>query len=219
MNIIAAIWLGLALLTATLVFMILFAVGVFQHKDVTTNNETTNNTTTTTTTESSIPIDDVSGNVPVIDTDHYQLHQGRAYNFSELVNIGNGSNQDYYFTLTGGAHLRFWTIFANTGPITITLYENPTVSADGTEQTAPNMSRYSTNTTTVTLYKGPTVTGVGTYLESDTLFAAKKDGAGSTTDNPLEWILKHSNTYLLRINNGSGGATDVHVKIQWYHTR
>ena len=205
------------LLVGLLVMSILFATGVFKIQTVNNYNDTNNNTTTNNET-TSIPTDSISGNVAVIDTDHYQLHQGRTFHFSELISsLGNGSNQDYYIVSPSGAHLRFWTIHANTGPITITLYENPTISDNGSAQTVQNMSRFSSNTTGLILYKSPTVSNVGTRLEFDILFPSKKDAAGATDDNPLEWILKTTNTYLIRVNNGSGGATDVHFKIQWYH--
>lgn len=208
------------LLSGILTIVILISAGVIKTNTIvnnyntdTTNNDTTNNDNI------ELPLDSHSGNMAVIDTDHYQLHQGRTFHFSDNISsLGNGTNQYYYYTLTSGAHLRFWSIYANTGPITITLFENPTVTDNGTAQTVQNMSRYSSNTTGVTLYKGPTVSSTGTQLESDTLFASKKEAAGATDDNPLEWILKHSNTYLIRINNGSGGSTDISFKTQWYHT-
>lgn len=202
------------LLVVLVTISILDAAGVFtQTIEQTTNNNTTNNTTTR-----ELPLDPISGHVSVIETDHTQLHGGRAFHFSDTIeSITDGSSQDYLYTATSGVHLRFWMISANAGPVTIGLYENPTVSSNGTEQTVYNMNRFSSKPTTLTLYAGPTVSSVGTLLEQDTLFNSKKDGAGATTDNPLEWILSSQNTYLVRVTNSSSATIDIAFKTQWYH--
>lgn len=192
-------------LLAILVLYILEAVGVTGKKIVT---------------ENSVPIDKVSGHVPVVQTDHAQLHEGRSFHFSELIgSVADDDSQDYLYVPNAGSHLRFWTVSAENGPLSITLYENPTVTDNGSQLSPLNMNRFSDNTSNMDMYKSPTVTSTGTLLNTDTMFNSRRDGAGSTSDFPLEWILKTGNTYLVRITNTSNGTIDVSFNTEWYHTK
>ena len=192
------------------VLVILTATGVVGRKDI---------ITTTATTEEkilSIPTDPETGNVRTIVNDHYQLHLGNSYLFSEEISsLANGSSQDYLLN-NKGCHLRSWVIFGNSGPLKILIYENTTTTDNGTLQTVYNMKRTSSNTNQTLLYKGPTVSSTGNLLDTDILYGSKKDSAGNSLDNPLEWILDDDVKYLLRITNSAGSAQDLMIKLQWY---
>ena len=99
---------------------------------------------------------------------------------------------------------------AATGAGELILFENPTVTADGTGLAEVNHNRQSSKTAAVATFSGPTLTADGTRLvgyPSGTELAG-----GGLVPEGWEMILARNEEYLLRFTNLSGGNVSVSLK-------
>lgn len=92
--------------------------------------------------------------------------------------------------------------------ISVRLFEDTVVSADGTPRSVINRNRTSTNTAAAQIFQDPTITSDGTAIVSGTLpGGSKKDSIGGIFDGITEWVLKPNTNYSAQmINNLSGAA-------------
>lgn len=156
--------------------------------------------------------------IAIIPTEHKAIHDGVAY-FADLEALGTltaGATYNVAITTpaSGAIHLRGWLFGANNGPCTTVLYEGSTTSG-GTSVTPKNFNRLSSNTTSVTVAKGVTVSATGTALQTD-LISADKNSSGLPQTQELEWILKRSTTYVLRITNNGLQTATIDLNVSWY---
>ena len=94
------------------------------------------------------------------------------------------------------------------GPITVTLYEAPTTTADGDPGAMRNRNRnYPDTSPPFLVFENPTVTAIGTEVQAILLTGSIQAGRGDAQD--LEWVLKPNTDYLIRLPNNSGGAIDA----------
>jgi len=156
-------------------------------------------------------VDPYGGQV-LIDMLHHEVHEGGAFSASFMQSVLAGNNLDVLI-VTGAneLHLRFRVAILKK-PMHVHLYEDTTVSANGTSVPIYNANRTSSTTSTTSVYYGPSVTGVGTELEL--VYLPKEDMLGVT---PLpEWILKPNSIYMLRVENASGNDADIGIALTWY---
>lgn len=113
-------------------------------------------------------------------------------------------------------HLQALVTGADGGPDTLSFYEGTTASADGTVITGYNKNRNSDFSPTVVIREGATVSAAGTLIDETYYFAATNKAAVLSAGDSGEWILKPSEKYLLRWNNGSGGNADIYMRIVWF---
>jgi hypothetical protein len=98
----------------------------------------------------------------------------------------------------------------------IELLEAPTTSS-GTALTAINNNRVSSNVTTATIVHTPTVTADGTLLELKLIEGTGGGQAiGSSGGSRIEFILKPSTKYLVRMTNDNNAASRAWVNVSWY---
>ncbi len=137
------------------------------------------------------------------------IEQGQVWQVSHtFAVIGIGADV-FIHILTGAIDAgRFFldftaqTLFQGT----LELFEDPTLSADGTELTAYNMRRDIVTPPHAKVFHTPTVSADGTLLDSKLVseggaFAGLPSG---TYDPDREWILKPASSYLIKHNNTSG---------------
>ncbi len=103
----------------------------------------------------------------------------------------------------------------STGESWCALYETPTTSANGTQMTAYNRNRNSSNTPVTTIWSAPTVTNVGTLLSACIIGSGEK--AGGNERSASEWDLKTNTVYLFQIT--AKNANNVCVRFQWYEDK
>ncbi len=152
----------------------------------------------------------------VIETDHAHIHDGNGYEVSGLIPALAASGVSYfYINPSVPIHWRDFSIKSDGGPVLIELFENPTVTADGSSITAYNRNRLSSNTATAAVSSGPTVTADGTRIFVDKIFVAGNQG-GESQGPPVEWIIDGGNTYLLKITNEDTNTTDFVYQFFWY---
>jgi len=164
-----------------------------------------------------IEVDPYSGSLQTIETEHARIHAGDGFQVSgKISTIGTGASEYFLVVPSIVMHWRHFRIVTTEAPIDIVLYENPTVTANGTSLTIQNRNRLSTHTAGATVYGGSTVTADGTAIFTDMIPTSAKDSGGDVEGLPVEWIINGGNTYALKITNNSGGNIDIIYQFFWY---
>ena len=101
--------------------------------------------------------------------------------------------------------------------VTVELYENPTLTNDGTGLSENCFNRQTTATADTTCFHTPTVSVDGTLLETGMTGTSGNvfDIGGSLTDRGY-WVLKKSESYLIKVTNNDAAAKDVVVSYVWH---
>jgi len=116
---------------------------------------------------------------------------------------------------THTCHIR-WR-FMSEAKIDYYVYENPTLTNDGTALTEFDLNRTTANASNVDVFHTPTVTNVGTMIDNGMIGTSGFlfDSGGSVS--PMEdWIFKASESYLIGANNNDAGAKDIVIQLVWH---
>lgn len=117
--------------------------------------------------------------------------------------------------------LEDFAVKVSTGLVTIELFENPTVTADGTEVFFISRNRANSNVSKVRCFVNPTVTNNGTLLyttqihETSQGVSRNSGGAGISR----EWILNKNTNYLFKITNNSADIITYSTEGVWSEER
>lgn len=159
--------------------------------------------------------------VVMIEAEHRQLHKGNMFDVSSNFDIPAGATA-YLRAQVGDEeiHWRDYSIKGTTGPIAITFYEAPTITADGAIITPINRNRNSTNISGVTVDSNPTVTDDGDFLFTN---GALSSGGGvntvTTVESSLfEWVLSPNTSYLFKLENTDSQTSNVYASFFYYES-
>ena len=165
--------------------------------------------------------------------DNLILENGAAVSIetpSEKIDTGNSYVANNYFASVGNnsfanVHIKAGSSKAphaqmfvvSDGKCYISLYRGATYSNSGTTLTILNRNGDSSNTTQSTAYYSPTISNSGALLYQTLLPGAKGSAAvGGETMSQSEAILKYSTDYLLKVQNKSGGNSNIAIEIDYY---
>ena len=162
----------------------------------------------------------------MISEPHRMVHDGFMLNASGKASaLANGANLDLLIRLPAGVirHVVLVEFAPSDAPLDVFLYEDTTVSADGTAVNIRNHNRTAADPTVDLMFVGPTVTGVGTllhqqYIPSTGALGGQSAGQIVGSDDQ-EWILGSPTTeklYMWRVTNNSGGAIDIGYHFNGY---
>lgn len=154
--------------------------------------------------------------------------QGYAFTARDVITATAATNTYIHFdaTATSGIQIIFnplGFVASDAGPITITYYVAPTLTAGGrTEIVASNRRATSSNTyqSTVELVAAANVTSPGTKFTAQLIpsnsagGAFANVGAGSASGLPFE--IDPSMDYLIEIDNTNGTDTLFEYNIDWF---
>jgi len=164
----------------------------------------------------------VTFGVPVIDTNHAQIHAANAFSIGGVFTIAGGATLDITVQVPADAYVHYQAtdISTNGGnSVTVVFYEGATVTTGGTTITPMNRHRIGTPPTSVlTVKQGATITGTGT--EIDKWYFPKSStnqiqNSISKSDSN-EWVLKAETAYLFRFTNAATDSVIVSVRPFWY---
>jgi hypothetical protein len=158
------------------------------------------------------------GNQVIIETVHHRIHEGEMFSAGFFaVALGAGATMDV-LVQTGEIRPHMQIAGQAGQAVRAELYEDTTVSADGSVVGSINRNRNSAKTPGLVVTSGPTVTGVG-----DPLFAGFIPGGtgpqaeGGSLSTFAEYNLKPNSIYLVRlVNNLAAGTTPAQVDLNWY---
>jgi len=165
------------------------------------------------------PTDPIS-DIPVyIDYDHHQNHEGEAHQYTYPL-TALALNNTVYFRLVVpvynpviySPHMKIEV--ETLAQTTVSLYETPTTTANGTLQTTYNRNRnQSAIAAGMTIYLAPTVTATGTLLSAHTVGDAT---AGTSSELHFdEWILSSNKVYLIGIK-ANAASDSVCMRVKFY---
>jgi len=98
-------------------------------------------------------------------------------------------------------------------------YENPTLTNDGTALSEVSVNRQDVGVSGMQVYRDPVITGNGTLLETGKIGGGNRvRAAGGTTQGAGWWLLKKSESYLVRVDNDDGVARDISIAIKWHES-
>lgn len=164
-----------------------------------------------------------SRSTPVVSTESEHsryIFDGFTYtSYYEETSLGVGADLDILLVTPSApqfTHLQGVEITVDAGPDTMLIYEDTTVSANGTSLAANNRNRNSTRTAGLQVFHTPTVTGVGTEISSHRILGITNKSAVTHIGDVDEWVLKPDTNYLIRFSNGSGAQEDVEIHLSWH---
>lgn len=151
--------------------------------------------------------------------EHYEVHQGDMFLMSDVRTIPAGNVLYYHIRDIGGAtaedmHTAI-KIIADAA-VTITIFENPTISNDGTALVAHNKNRDVGGAPGTTFFHTPTITVNGTQIYTGLIPSATNPAmsAGGRTKGTNEWLLDSGDAYLIRIAGAVGDG--IGIEIEFY---
>ena len=141
---------------------------------------------------------------------HQLIHDGNGFHLSgKISSLANGSS--YNILLNTGnteTHLLVIHMDVTGAPCDIYIFEDTTVSSNGTTLSIHNTNRIKQLPYNGGAYHTPIVTGDGTQIDYHLLNGAKQSG-GSSEVFDFEWVLKPNSNYLCRLMNNSAGSIDA----------
>lgn len=167
------------------------------------------------------PFDDQTGGAVVMDVVHHEVHEGEMWHGERTAtDVANGAAVDLLLHVGGAyeAHTVFEVLAS--GQVTVSLWESPTVGANGTQMVAYNMRRSITETSHSQIYHTPTISATGSVALVDGRLlpggTSPQTRVGGGIRQGIEWILAPGQFYLLRVRNSSGSAVTINTVVEWY---
>jgi len=147
------------------------------------------------------------------------VHSGIAFQVDGRNSLTNGSSFNF-MAKVGALPLHFidFTLETTDGEIILELYENPTITSNGTAVTSNNKNRSSTNTSLTACYSGTTVSSSGTLIARHHILGTGHGAfsAGGSGGFGGEWLLKPDEDYLFKITNSSGSTIQYSVNFYYF---
>lgn len=162
---------------------------------------------------------DPTNGMYVVDELSNAVHNGNAFAVNASGTITTGASV-YLLGKTGDKEVHFdhFHISVSKGLFAIDLYENPTITADGTPIVALNRKRNSANTPTMSTFSGSTITDNGTLLEEIIIYdtggvgSNEQQGSGNVD---ADWILAPNTNYLFVLKNNDSTSTNFSGHFIW----
>jgi len=167
---------------------------------------------------SDIEVDPDIGGLLVTPIEHNLVHDGVVFScFHSFLLTAAATSKWLHVKVpaTHIAHMRFR--FMAEAKIDYYVYENPTLTGDGTALTEFDMNRVTANASNVEVFHTPGITAVGTMIDNGMIGTSGFlfDSGGSVS--PMEdWMFKPSESYLIGANNNDAAAKDFVIQLVWY---
>ena len=153
---------------------------------------------------------------------HERIEAGQVFSHSERhLAVASGNTRDHIIQTNGKiTHLISYTVSSDVAPGEVSLYEDASVSVEGTPAAIRNMNRNQQGkvTPTTKMFNNPTITDAGELLEATVISGTKQSG-GAGEGVVSEWVLKPATNYLLRYINKSTGAADISTRMMFYEKK
>lgn len=157
--------------------------------------------------------------IKTIEVIHERIHNG--YYFYSFGSVNIPSHGTVFFHGKVGsrdAHICVATFTTDNEKVTITQFENPTITNQGVvEATIFNANRGSTNTTDFKIYADTTINeATGTITNVFNLRGAGVKEGVSLNTSASEFIQPAHYNYVLKIYNNGAQAVNVDMRFEWY---
>lgn len=175
-----------------------------------------------------LQLDPFVHSIPTTDTFHHLGHEGKVFIHSNRHN-GITTNLDTLIRIpaasaTRQVHMRYqYTASATVGTldVTLALYKDTIVSADGTSEIISSTNDAVVLTSGVLIFEGPTITSIGTEKATG-MIVGEKRSASSKEQMVPEYILAPNGVsardYTLRATVNGGATVDITTGVFFYDT-
>jgi hypothetical protein len=151
------------------------------------------------------------------------INAGKSFFATSAGVITLASNSNIYVLFKTGAskNIHLCDVSVNvsknsaSGIVKFEEYEGTTVSANGTDGQVSNCNRQSAITNQALVYTQPTITSLGTKLLTYVVHQDWETYIAPSYTTKFKLILKQSENYLFRINNGYNQSLDVTWFVFW----
>ena len=163
-------------------------------------------------------VDPDLGALLTVPIEHNLIHDGVVFAcFHSFLLVPSATSRWLHVKVpaTHYAHMRFR--FMSEAKIDYYVYENPTLTNDGTALTEFDINRVTANASNVDVFHTPTITGAGTMIDNGMIGTTGflSDTGGSVS--PMrDWVFKASESYLIGANNNDAAAKDIVIQLSWY---
>lgn len=154
------------------------------------------------------------GSLKTIDVLNSTVHAGISFTYSAAASIP-AAGHAYFHGKTGDitSHLMSFFVKSDAAPITVEFFEEPTITANGTQVPAIARNRQSVIVPLMQVFVAPTVTADGTLLLTGKLLGNQQTVSSSNLEG--EWILKKNTSYTFKITNNSNQTANVGAGFNW----
>jgi len=160
----------------------------------------------------------VAGEVEILGHEHEQMHEGNFYFVKGWLDVTGAATTSYFMFRTPAAatkiRIHAKVALAAEAEFDVTIFEDATVSADGTPVPRFNVDRDVGNGSLLVPFAGPTVTDDGTAIWPTKVGAAKTAGVSAT--RAYEIIAKTDSVYLFKIIKIAAGTHYIDYDFYWY---
>ena len=159
-------------------------------------------------------ISDVVPSVVVTEIDHYIIHKGCSFIFSDSFTIAAGATLSFIMLnpTTEDVHLKTFVVTSSQANAEVFLYNGSTSDDMGTPLTFYNQNFSSVKTTNTQLGHTPTNLVNPAHVQHFLITGTKQSG-GLADSGVEEYVLAQNSKVVLGITNNSGQPDVVDVKI------
>lgn len=163
---------------------------------------------------------------PTLEIQHHKIHEGNHFTVHNITLAIPLSSSKYFLIIPppiqpDGSVIEIHLIFeldSLTSGGTLELFENPTITANGTPLNIFNNNRRSSTTSQTQVFEDPTVT----FDNPPPLFQGIVSVGGTVGDfnrDEEEFILDESFNYVLKFTNSTIATANINIDLNWYDNR
>jgi hypothetical protein len=158
--------------------------------------------------------------LPVIETNHLRLHEGRAFNVWKLyppsLQLVATANLDIVLTANVGTNPHVILQTSCSQNSIISWYENVTSVVGGTIFVPINRNRERNTASQVGSLINPSSLTLGTLIHQEYISAGEDKKAGGGSAYSFEFVLQDDVSYLFRLTNVGLTAATAYMSVEWY---
>lgn len=161
-----------------------------------------------------LPLDRITGGLCVTDTNHSQVHAGKAYHISKSIELTNGASYALTVDCPAGVYVHFQGFSAILEEeFQLTMVEGDT-PATGTEIVPVQRNRYDNYSSALTVHD--TEVSANTTEMIDMTFPATDKGGTGFVEDGIEWVLAPGKSYTFKVLNKTTSTGGGYFKLDWY---
>lgn len=148
----------------------------------------------------------------------YLVSQGKIFLVDNLnEDVANDAFLHFLVKTPSDAIVNAWFAVNSSIQSVARLYQDTTVSANGTEIVPVCFNRENVGTTSLRAFDSPTITSNGSRLSEELIPAERgRRGIGSVLASDHKWILKKNTHYLFSIENTGRNTGKIDVILVYY---
>lgn len=161
-------------------------------------------------------IDKTTGVLVMVDQVHTEIHEGTMFSVCNVTDLTSSGNMTFLLITPNSTNGLIHIVFdvETESEAEYQLWENSTISNNGTAVTPINRNRSIATTAATKVFYTPTITSLGATLCTKHWGSGKGVGGGDRSIE--EWVLKANTNYIIRVTNFTVNANHATLEMVWY---